>query len=165
MPPAQNVVLVPSRYEEWAELARSMITTLEEQIPDAVFEHIGSTSVPQLPAKPVVDLMIGVEPGRILEVANLLATVGFDLEGKYAHHSWLSSPSRTNRVFIVHVLEKSGTAWNRRIVFRDLLRTDDQARNKYLATKVSAAEATDNWDDYTQSKTSVVMGLLEEIGQ
>lgn len=146
-------------------MASSMIAVLEEQIPNAVFEHIGSTSVPQLPAKPVVDLMIGVEPARILEVANLLITVGFDLEGEYAHHSWLSSPSRANRVFIVHVLEKSGKAWNRRIAFRDLLRTDDAAREKYLATKISAAKATDNWDDYTQSKTSVVMGLLEEIGR
>ena len=95
MSPAQNVVLTSSRYEEWAQMASSMIAVLEEQIPNAVFEHIGSTSVPQLPAKPVVDLMIGVEPARILEVANLLITVGFDLEGEYAHHSWLSSPSRS----------------------------------------------------------------------
>ena len=165
MTPAQNVVLVPSCHEEWAEQARIMIATLKEQIPNAVFEHIGSTAVPQLPAKPVVDLTIGVEHGRILEVAHFLVTRGFDLEGEYPHHCWLSSPARTNRVFIVHVLEKSGTAWQRRIAFRELLRTDETARKKYLATKVSAAEATDNWDDYTQSKTSVVMGLLEEIGQ
>ncbi|MDK1329015.1 GrpB family protein [Arthrobacter sp. zg-Y1143] len=104
----QPVVLVPSRYSEWVAMPAEMAVRIRRQVPDAQVEHIGSTSVPDLPAKDVVDLLVGV----------------------------------------------------RRVVFRDLLRHDPQARARYLAAKQSAAGSAGGWDDYTQSKTPVVAELL-----
>lgn len=160
----QGVILVPSRHEHWSALATKMITKLDSLVPDAAIEHFGSTSVPGLQAKDIVDLLVGVEKSRILDVSHRLRSAGFDLEGEYAHHSWLSYPTRAERIFIVHVVEFEGVAWRRRIAFRDLLRGDEAAREKYLRAKIASRQSTDNLDDYTQSKTSIVRELLEGIG-
>ena len=158
----QSVVLVPSRHAEWAGMAAAMGDRIRRQVPDAQVEHIGSTSVPDLPAKDVVDLLVGVAGERILQVAEELAAVGFDLEGGVPGHSWLSYPSRSARTHVLHVVETGGTAWLRRLAFRNLLRRNPAARERYLSVKRAAAEGSAGWDDYTQAKTPVVRELLAE---
>ena len=158
----QPVVLVSSRHAEWAGMAAAMAVRIRGQVPDAQVEHIGSTSVPDLPAKDVVDLLVGVAGERILQVADELAAAGFDLEGGRPGHSWLSYPSRSARTHVLHVVETGGTAWQRRLDFRNLLRRDPAARARYLAAKRAAAEGSAGWDDYTQAKTPVVRELLGE---
>lgn len=156
----QPVFIVPSRYSEWTQMATEMMSNLGEQVPGVHLEHIGSTAVPGLPAKDVVDLLVGVEAARVQAVARQLASGGFDLEGERDYHCWLSFPSRLARAYVIHVVEYGSRQWNRRIIFRDLLRSDGSARDQYLKTKIDAAESANNWDEYTQSKTSVVSSLL-----
>lgn len=158
--PPQSVILVPSEYGAWSAIARDMAARLTELLPRAVVEHIGSTSVPGLPAKPVVDLMIGVELDRLSVATLTLVEHGFDLEGERSGHAWLSSPDRSAREFVVHVLECGGQAWDRRLRFRDILRTDPAARAKYLAVKQQAAAIARGWDDYTRAKAAVVAEIL-----
>lgn len=141
-------------------MATEMVSIIREQITGVHLEHIGSTAVPDLPAKDVVDLLVGVEAARVQAVALQLASGGFDFEGERDHHCWLSFPSRLARAYVIHVVEHGSRQWNRRIAFRDLLRSDRNARDQYLKTKLEAAKSTNNWDDYTQSKTSVVSSLL-----
>lgn len=157
----QPVVIVPSRHSEWTQMAIEMLSRVREQVTNVHLEHIGSTAVPDLPAKDVVDLLAGVEAFRIQGVARQLASAGFDLEGERDHHCWLSFPSRAKRAYVIHVVEYGSRHWNRRITFRDLLRSDPDARDRYLKKKIDAARSTNNWDDYTQSKTSVVSSLLD----
>ncbi|MCC9204423.1 GrpB family protein [Arthrobacter sp. zg-Y769] len=139
-----------------------MAARLRTQVPGARLEHIGSTSVPGLAAKDVVDLLIGVEENRVAEVAAELAADGFDLEGELPGHCWLSYPARASRRYILHVVEFDGVPWRRRIGFRDLLRRDESARARYLEAKLEAAREAQGWDDYTQFKTPVVAGLLAQ---
>ncbi|WP_413451868.1 GrpB family protein [Georgenia phoenicis] len=154
------VTLVPSRHEEWrlryAELARRLSALL----PAARLEHIGSTAVPDLPAKDVVDVLVGVDTADVVAVARRLRAEGLDLEGELAHHCWLSLPDRRSRTFVVHVVEHGGRAWARRIAFRDLLRSDADARERYLRVKRAAAREAAGWDDYTRAKSEVVAELL-----
>ncbi|NHB84991.1 GrpB family protein [Tessaracoccus sp. HDW20] len=91
-------------------------------------------------------------------MADQLRDEGFDLEGALPHHAWLGFPSRDDRRYVIHVVEYG--SWQRRIDFRDLLRRDPGARARYLEVKLASAEASANWDEYTQSKTDVVAGLL-----
>ena len=163
MEPFERVQLVPSRHREWALKAAEKMGILREQLPAAHLEHIGSTAVPGLAAKDVVDLLVGVPAGSIQKTAHLLAGRGYDLEGDYAEHCWLSYPHRGARQFIVHIVEHRSRRWRRRIQFRDLLRSSEAARTRYLETKLAAAGSTDNWDDYTQSKTETVAALLSGL--
>lgn len=158
----ERVVLVASEYEKWAQLAAAMATRISEHLPAATIEHIGSTAVPGMPAKPVVDLAVGVAPDHIGEAADELARRGFDVEGERPGHVWLSYPDRTARAFVIHVLETQGTEWRRRLRFRDILITDGGHRNRYLAAKRAAADVANGWGEYTRAKSSVVAEILEE---
>lgn len=157
----QRVTIVPSRHPEWVRLFEEMAGRLALLLPGATIEHIGSTSVPALPAKDVVDLLIGVDLAEVPTVVTGLTDAGFDLEGSLPHHAWFGFPSRDDRRYVIHVVEFGSRAWQRRIDFRDLLRRDPEARATYLAVKLSSAEASANWDEYTQSKSDVVAGLLD----
>lgn len=156
----QAVRLVPSRHEEWLLRYTEMAGCLAALLPGAHLEHIGSTAVPGLPAKDVVDVLVGVDATRVVEVAHRLRDAGLDLEGELTHHCWLSAPDRRARTLVVHVVEHGGRAWTRRLTFRDLLRRDADACERYLRVKEAAARGSAGWDDYTQAKTQVVADLL-----
>lgn len=157
----EQVRLADSRFDAWSEMARQMTNRLLEVVPQATVEHIGSTSVPDLPAKPVVDLAVGVPADQIADVTQSLVEQEFDLEGEQPQHSWLSFPGRTARQHVVHVLEYQGRLWQRRLLFRDILRADGVARSRYLEVKREAAASSANWDEYTNAKTAVVRSILD----
>lgn len=155
------VTLVDSRYEEWARRFAGMAALFAPVVPGADIEHIGSTAVPDLPAKDVVDLLVGVEAAdAVVPTARLLQAAGFDLEGEREHHSWLSAPDRHHRAYVLHVVARGSRSWNRRLAFRDLLRADAGARQRYLRVKEEAARSAQSWDDYTRAKSAVVEALL-----
>ncbi|MGO2745974.1 GrpB family protein [Microbacterium sp.] len=160
----QRVTLVPSEHEHWARMAGEMAVLLSSYLPAATIEHIGSTAVPGLPAKPVVDLAVGMDAGGVERSAHELARRGFDLEGERAGHAWLSWPDRSDRTFVIHVFEFQGVEWKRRLRFRDILVSDAESRAKYLAVKQTAAATATGWGDYTRAKAAVVFSILDEIG-
>lgn len=161
MTSSQRVVLVESNHEEWTRMAHELAERISAMLPHAEIEHIGSTSVPCLPAKPVIDLAVGVAANEVGEATRTLAQHCFDLEGEREGHAWLSLPDRAAREYVVHVFEAPGRAWSRRLRFRDILRSDAAARAKYLAVKRQSAAVSAGWDDYTQSKTAVVHEILD----
>ncbi|OYN91538.1 hypothetical protein CGZ92_00385 [Parenemella sanctibonifatiensis] len=154
------MVLAPSNHQPWTQLAATMALRISEHLDSARVEHIGSTAVPGLPARPVVDLAVGVEAGQIAYAAAELARHGFDLEGQRPAHAWLSHPDRSARSFVIHVCEFDGPEWQRRLRFRDILIADEHQRAKYLAVKRSAAATTHDWGEYTAAKASVVAEIL-----
>lgn len=156
----ERVVLVPSEHEKWARQAAEMAARIAQHLTTATVEHIGSTAVPGMLAKPVVDLAVGVPVDRIRESAGVLARQGFDIEGERAGHAWLSSPDRSARSFVVHVFEFEGPEWHRRLRFRDALIAEEGHRARYLAVKQAAAEATRGWGEYTWAKAAVVAEIL-----
>lgn len=160
MSESQPVILVPSRFAEWADRYSSVTVTIAKVLPAARVEHIGSTAIPELPAKDVVDVLVGVDAVHLQDAADALAAAGFDLEGSKPGHCWLSAPDRSRRECVVHVVVSDSSEWEARIAFRDLLRSDPGARAEYLATKVAAAAAALGWADYTAAKYPTVSRLL-----
>ncbi|GMA32985.1 GrpB family protein [Litorihabitans aurantiacus] len=156
--------LVAPRPQEWARRAIERTTAIHRVLPDVPIEHIGSTAVPDLPAKDCIDLLVGVDAAAIVASTDALAAVGWDVEGALAHHAWLSWPHRSERSCVVHVVEDGGRAWRRPIAFRDLLRADADARRRYLDVKRAAAATSQGWDDYTARKTVIVAELLIRDG-
>lgn len=156
----EPVVLAASQHERWARAAAEMILSLSAQLPHAEIAHIGSTSVPGFPAKPVIDLAVGVSADEVAIVSRTLAGHGFDLEGERAGHSWLSHPNRSARAFVIHIFEFQGEEWIKRLRFRDILRTHAESREKYLAVKRAAAAQTTGWGAYTRAKSAAVAEIL-----
>lgn len=160
MTSVERITLVASEHAKWSLRAAEMSATLVEILPLARIEHIGSTAVPRLPAKPVVDLAVGVTGDEVMRSARELARCGFDFEGERGNHAWLSCPDRSARAFVIHVLEFQGDEWIKRLRFRDILMTDKLSREKYLAAKREASRRANGWGEYTRAKSSVVSEIL-----
>lgn len=156
-----TIELVPPDPQGWAARFAAVKQRLTLMLPGAAVEHIGSTSVPDLPAKDVIDVLIGVDLSDWSAVLDRLISEGFDCEGKRDGHAWLSLPNRNRRTTVVHLVHIHGRHWNRRIAFRDILRQDAGARERYLGVKREAAASTSDWGAYTAHKAAVVAAILE----
>jgi GrpB-like predicted nucleotidyltransferase (UPF0157 family) len=125
-------------------------------------EHIGSTSVPELGAKPIVDMLLVVE-NSANEAAYLakLVAAGYVLrvrEPDFHEHRMLRTPERDVHV---HVLSRGSTEIDRYLTFRDWLRTHTADRQLYEATKRQLAAL--DWHDmnaYADAKSEVVEAIL-----
>jgi len=127
-------------------------------------EHVGSTAVPGLLAKPVVDILA---PVRDLEAACEAIPVLEDLGYWYAPYRprmhWFCSPSPSKRDFHLLLLQRSEDEWARRVAFRDLLRADSRRTGEYAALKREAArQHPQDREAYTRAKSAFVNAITDE---
>jgi GrpB-like predicted nucleotidyltransferase (UPF0157 family) len=124
--------------------------------------HTGSTSVPGLRAKPIIDITMGV-PDSTDEDAYLPALVGAGFEFVLREPEWFAHRlfRRVDPRVNLHVFTAGSPEIDRMLVFRDHLRVDHADRQLYEATKVALAEQ--EWatvQDYADSKSEVVEAII-----
>ena len=127
-----------------------------------VLAHAGSTSVPGLPAKPILDLVLGVpDPTDEGTYIPDLERLGYRLhirEPEWHEHRLLR---HTESDVNLHVFAAGSVEIDRMLAFRDHLRRDVRDRDLYLRTKQELASRT--WDyvqDYADAKSEVVTEIL-----
>lgn len=128
-------------------------------------QHVGSTAVPGLAAKPVIDIMA---PVHTLEASKAAISVLRQLCYVYFPHRptlmhWLCKPSPEVRTHHLHLVPYDGEPWRDRLAFRDRLRDDPRLAAEYAALKLSLATAhpTDR-EAYTEGKTHFVRRVLQQ---
>ena len=150
----------PRRFEdERARLARALSPWLAGPI-----EHIGSTAVPALTAKPVIDIMAGVRDlPSSLEARDALALldyVYFPYRADVMH--WFCKPSPARRTHHLHLVPVESALWDERVIFRDYLRSSPAAAAEYAALKAAlAAEHPFDREAYTEAKGGFVRSILD----
>jgi GrpB-like predicted nucleotidyltransferase (UPF0157 family) len=122
-------------------------------------DHVGSTAVPGLAAKPIVDIQVSVtDPDDETTYVPALQGAGYELRVRSAGHRMLRTPARDVHVHVCG----AGSAWERRhLLFRDRLRVDPDDRALYERYKRRLAEQ--EWDDmneYADAKTEVIAAIL-----
>jgi len=120
-------------------------------------EHYGSTAVPGLRAKPIIDLLIGVaDIGEGLNFIEPMATLGYDYAGDQGipdHHIFGRGIARTH---LAHVVVYESDQWRQSLRFRDRLRNEPDVRATYEALKLELAATTSTRGEYTAGKTAFV---------
>jgi GrpB-like predicted nucleotidyltransferase (UPF0157 family) len=158
------VELVPYRAEWPTDFARRRERLLAELGPTAIrIEHVGSTAVPGLAAKPVVDIQVSVpdvEDVSAFRPAIERAGVSFRL--REAEHCLFRPPDGEARTVHVHVCA-AGSDWEREhLLFRDYLLAHPDACAAYVGVK---RELTERYRGdrlaYTEGKTAFVLDTLE----
>ena len=151
----------PVRFaEERAALAHVLSPWLSGPI-----EHIGSTAVPGLVAKPVIDIMAAVES---LEVSRPALTAVASLQYVYFPYRadimhWLCKPSDEVRTHHLHLVPFGSELWHERLRFRDRLRGDARVAAEYAALKLAlAARYEHDRAAYTDAKEPFVRRILAE---
>ncbi len=125
---------------------------------DVAVDHIGSTSVPGLAAKPIIDVLVTV-PDITAEEEYLgpLLSAGYELRVREPGHRMVRTPERDTHV---HVLEANDPAASDYLLLRDRLRTDTQDRAAYERTKRDLLLR--DWPDmnaYAEAKTDIIEGI------
>ena len=126
-------------------------------------EHIGSTSVPGLAAKPIIDIDLSVadsddESGYLAD----LERTGYVLRVREPAHRMLRTPGLDVHLHICTI----GSDWEQRhLVFRDWLRTHPDDRQRYEDVKRELAQREwDDMNDYADAKTEVVADIMQRAG-
>ena len=101
-------------------------------------EHVGSTSVSGLGAKPMIDIMLGVEHLAIVESRTpQLAAAGYkyvpELEAEFPERRYFRKPPSGARTHNLHAVEVGSSFWSRHLLFRDFLRTHPEVAAQYVA--------------------------------
>ena len=131
----------------------------------APVEHTGSTAVPGLVAKPVIDIMAPVsslEASR--DAIAAAATLGY-LHAAYRDDvmHWFCKPSPRHRTHHLHLVPHGSRTWSDRLLFRDRLRRDATLRRDYARLKRTlAATHRNDRDAYSAAKGPFIEGVLTE---
>lgn len=151
----------------WIAIADQLAADIRAVLGGSVraVEHIGSTSVPGLLAKPIVDLAMGVRPGTTVdEVADAMSGLNWIYRGDAGEDGgwvFVMEDAPWHRVAHAHGVEFGGSRWIRYLDFRDLLRRSTAARTTYEETKKRLAlQHPDGRDLYTAGKGPTVEALL-----
>lgn len=148
--------------ERWpaafAEHRRRIVEALAPSGIAVDVEHIGSTSVPGLAAKPIVDVVVAV-PDITAEEDYLdpLLAAGYELRVREPGHRLVRTPERSVHV---HVYEQGADAIAGYLLLRDHLRTDAADRELYAGVKRALLDRRwDDMNDYADAKTEVVTAI------
>lgn len=132
----------------------------------ACIEHVGSTAVPGLAAKPIIDVLVGLPDNASLQDAiKVLAQLGFklgDLGSLQLENAFLHRPEHCGGLPVnLHLTTTGSAQWSDLIRFCTALRGDPALRKSYEALKRRLIVAADgNIDLYTMGKTPFVAGVL-----
>ncbi|MYY08135.1 hypothetical protein GT204_04260 [Streptomyces sp. SID4919] len=154
-------------FEEEAARMRAGLDGLPHQV-----EHTGSTSVPGLPAKPVIDILL-IVPDSADESAYVpaLEAIGYTLairEPDWYEHRVLRKPAPAPGAESanLHVLSTGCPEIARMLLFRDWLRTHTGERDLYARTKRDLARRTWTYmQHYADAKSEVIAEILERAGR
>ena len=126
---------------------------------DSTIEHIGSTSVPGLAAKPIIDIVVAVDDITAEEdYLGQLLEAGYVLRVREPGHRLVRTPTRDVHV---HLFEKGDPAIEKYLLFRNRLRADAGDRALYASTKRALIEQGFNdMNAYSDAKTEVVTAIL-----
>lgn len=148
------------RYEQIAATLRSALGGRIRLI-----EHIGSTSVPGLIAKPVIDIVIGIEdPDDESAYLPDLHQLGYTLGVREPGHRALRGHEAGQAVNL-HCYHPDSVEVGRYLAFRDRLRTNTADRERYADTKRGLTDR--EWPDinyYAEAKGPVIHDILDRAG-
>lgn len=171
--PSKDTVELVDYNPEWPKMAASEIEHLKMLLPSEHvldIQHVGSTAIPGMISKPVIDIQVAVD--SLIE-AKKFAIGALESDG-YVY--WYENPDPERMFFVkgmppfgqkrthhVHMYEKSCSQWPNKILFRDYLIANQAVADEYAALKRELAELhPEDREKYTDAKADFIARILEE---
>lgn len=159
----RNLVALSEPNTRWTEAftkeahrIRSGLSPMHVEI-----EHIGSTALLGMKAKPIIDIMVGAKDlGDAQPYFLPFSQLGYDyLEGKISGDYIFSKGDE--QTYLVHLVEAGGYRWQRNVTFRDRLRRDPDLSSEYQALKQKLAKAhREDRPSYTRAKMAFINAVV-----
>jgi len=165
-PEQREVELVPHN-PEWSHLADEEAKRITEQlsIPVIGIYHIGSTSIPGIKAKPILDFVIEVgnlddftQTAEVLEELNYISKGEYGIPGR----QFFTKDTDGERSHHLHVFQQGHPDIERHLVFRDFLRANPEAAHEYEIIKEKLAKRFPRESgSYTEAKSDFILSMDE----
>lgn len=152
----------PDWPERFAAESKKVANVCSEHI--LAIEHIGSTSISGMTAKPIVDMVVGVKALSVAEeMVSGMASVGYDYPGDIGiSGDRIFGRDPGFRKYLIHTVVLNSPEWNRYITFRDALREDLKLAKKYCQLKERIVrEYPEGRSKYTERKSDFILQVLE----
>ncbi len=150
----------PSKFEEEKAHLMSIIGKWHY----GSIEHVGSTAVPDMVSKPVIDVMFGVKSlAESKPAIEILVEKGYEYWPYTADiMHWFCKPSDAFRTHHLHLVPFESPLWRERIKFRDLLRSDNVVASQYASLKRELATTyKEDREAYTEKKWPFIQQVLQ----
>lgn len=157
----------------WPETYKDESHKIKELLGDKILsiEHIGSTSIPGLASKPIIDMVVVVPSWKkVNDLITSLKDLGYPQEVGVTEESeagerYLLRKGDPIQFHLSIAYDDRGSFLERQILFRDYLREHDEERNQYAQLKKELlTEKTLSEDEYVNGKTDFVMSILKKSG-
>ncbi len=155
------------RWKEIFEQEANILSSIFKE-KELVIEHIGSTAVVGLAAKPIIDIMIGFKKLDTNEIVRKIEKLGYEhwYEDTFRHERLFFTKWKTGkkeRLIHIHATTIDNNFWKNQILFREKLRENPELAKKYAEIKKELAiKFKDNRDGYTEAKTGFIRNALSQ---
>ncbi len=155
----------PNWQAEFATEKQNLLRAIGDYV--SGLEHIGSTSVPGLAAKPIIDMIAAVDNLSVYkQLIDSLAKLGYEFmpERVFKDRIFFPKGLRENRTHHLNLVIKGSKGWIEPILFRDYLINNQAAQTKYQNRKIQLAKQyPDDRVAYTKAKEQVISEILKKI--
>lgn len=169
----EEINIVPSN-PGWQRLFEREKSFLEEKLPADLLgriEHFGSTSIPGLSAKPIIDILVEVKSLEKTkkQIVPILKSKGYEyfwrptIGDEPPYYAWfIKRNSQGKRLFHIHMVESDSDLW-KRLYFRDYLKEFPAEAKRYDTLKKRLAKRF-NHDriEYTKQKSTYIIGVTDK---
>ena len=165
----RNIIVLPYD-EKWAKAFCDIKSELDSALGSLAIsvEHVGSTSVPGLAAKPIIDIDVVVRKTDVEAAIKALATIGYEHEGNggiEGREAFNYSGKEYLMDHHLYVCPEDSRELKRHVMFRDYLRSHPDAVQAYSQIKKEAAELyPHDIDAYINHKGKVIEKIYRELG-
>jgi GrpB-like predicted nucleotidyltransferase (UPF0157 family) len=133
------------------------------------FEHIGSTAIPGIAAKPIIDIMVLIQDiGESGEYIQRLKELEYHYypygEDVFPERRWFCKPNAAERTHHLHLVERDTRFHRDHLLFRNYLRSNAGAAASYeMLKRQLSKQYTNDRDGYTDGKSDFVAAILEQV--
>ena len=128
-------------------------------------QHVGSTSIPGLSAKPIIDIAVAVEnEDTLYKLIPILTEAGYDVKNSIETQGEILARKGGSdcRTHYIHVEVKGSEYWNNHIIFRDYLLSHPEYVKKYEDMKKNMAEWFSARKEYTAHKRQFIQEVIDK---
>lgn len=165
-----TVKLLPHN-PKWEELFEKEKNILSKALDGLIIDiqHIGSTSIPGIPAKPIIDISIGIKSMKnSKDFIKIFEDLGYeyrpDFGGPNTQLLFVKGPEE-KRTHYIHLMRYSGSIWKNDLAFRHYLRKNKKRAKEYAYLKKElASKFADDRTHYTASKAKFIHETIRIAG-
>jgi GrpB-like predicted nucleotidyltransferase (UPF0157 family) len=161
----QGVVRLEPYTPEWKRIFEIEKIGLRAKLGNTILDiqHVGSTSIPGLPAKPIIDIAVAVvDFDEAMVCIPLVEALGYEYRGEFGiprrHYFTKGAP----RTFHLHMVEIDSAQWQNLLLFRDYLNKHPQVAEEYTEVKTQLAlKYPQNREVYLEGKASFIEKVIQ----